>query len=614
MLDTAHTLDPLTITLLGPPAVLRDGVAVAAPKGKKVWALLGYLIRAGAPVSRERLASLLFSEADDPLGALRWNLAELRRLLDGRVTLRGEPLVLDLPAGTSVDVDEVLKGAWRQAVTVPTLGRTFLEGLKFASSPAFEAWLLTERRYLTNAGADVMREAAIGRIAEGLPDDAVRLGRHLVELDPLDEAYQALLIRSLASTGDVAAARSQMEACRALLMRELGVAPGPDVLSAVDAPSTQRRATTIGGRATAQAQLDAGRAEISAGVVDAGLESLRHAAAECEQLDDAALHAESLFALGSTLIHSLRGRDEEASIVLHQAIGLGEEAGMSALVAASRRELGYVELLRARYGRALAWLDQALDAAGDDVAEESAIRTVMGACLSDTAHYFEAIAELEVAIALSEQAGEGRQEAFAASFLGRAHLLTGDIPRARSTLERSVRTAQAEAWTALVPWPESLLGSCMLAEGDVDGAAETFEHAFALGCHLGDPCWEGMAARGIGQVHARRGAIDPAIDWLDDARTRCVRVADAYRWVQVYCEDALCDVATSHGVEGTAQWIDELETHAAKADMRDFVARAYVHRYRAGDTSALAAATVLAAQVDNPALYQVLEAAQSSAA
>ena len=606
-------MGPQTITLLGPPAVQRDGVVVAAPKGKKVWALLGYLIRAGAPVSRERLASLLFSDADDPLGALRWNLAELRRLLDERVILRGEPLVLDLPAGTTVDVDAVLNGAWRQAVMVPTLGRTFLEGLKFPTSAAFEAWLLTERRYLTNAAADVMREAAIGRIAEGLPDDAVRLARHLVELDPLDEAYQALLIRSLASTGDLAAARSQLEACRALLMRELGVAPGPDVLNALDAPSAPRRPAAVGGRATAQAQLDAGRAAISAGVVDAGLESLRRAAAECEQLADAALHAESLFALGSTLIHSLRGRDEEASVVLHRAIVLGEEAGMAALVAASRRELGYVELLRARYGRALGWLDQALDAAGDDRAEQSATRAVRGACLSDTAHYPEAIAELETAIDLAEQAGEGRQVAFAAGFLGRAQLLTGNITEARRMLERSVSTAQAEGWTSLVPWPESMLGSCMLDEGDVDGAAEMFEHAFALGCHLADPCWEGMAARGIGLVHAQRGALDEAIDWLDDARTRCVRVADAYRWVQVYCEDALCDVATVHGVEGAAQWIDELETHAARADMRDFVARAYVHRYRAGDTSALAAAMVLATQVDSPALYQVLEAAQAAA-
>jgi DNA-binding SARP family transcriptional activator len=603
----------LTITLLGPPAVVRDGEPIAAPKGKKVWALLGYLVRSGSPVSRERLASLLFADADDPLGALRWNLAELRRLLDDRVILRGEPLLLELPAATSVDVDEVLKGSWRQAVTMATLGGVFLEGLRFPSSAAFEAWLLTERRFLTNASADVMREAAIGRIAEGVPDDAVRLSRHLVELDPLDEAYQALLIRSLAAAGDLVAARSQLDACRALLMRELGVAPGPDVRHAIDTPPTGRRTATVGGRATAQAQLDAGRSAISAGAVDAGLDALRLAAEEAEQLGDPGLHAESLVALGSTLIHSLRGRDEEASVILHRAIALGEAADIPVLVAAARRELGYVELLRARYGRARAWLDQALDAAHDDVAEQGAIRAVLGACLSDTAHYPEAIAELEKAIALAEEAGGGRQTAFATSFLGRAQLLVGDFSRARTTLERSVDTAQGEGWTSFIPWPESMLGSCLLAEGDVEGAAQTFEHAFALGCHLGDPCWEGMAARGIGLVHARRGAVDKAVDWLDDARTRCVRVADAYRWVQVYCEDALCDVATTHDVDGAQQWIDELEAHAARADMRDFVARAYVHRSRAGDPSALAAATVLAAQVDSADLHRTLEAARSAA-
>ena len=81
----------------------------------------------------------------------------------------------------------------------------------------------------------------------------------------------------------------------------------------------------------------------------------------------------------------------------------------------------------------------------------------------------------------------------------------------------------------------NMVGDCMLAEGAVDGAAEAYEHAFALGCQLGDRCWEGMGARGIGLLEERRGAVEDAIDWLDDARTRCVGVADAYLWIEAYC-------------------------------------------------------------------------------
>ena len=58
----------LTVQLLGPPRFERDGRAIEAPRGHKAWGLLAYLVSARVPPSRERLASLLFPEADDPLG------------------------------------------------------------------------------------------------------------------------------------------------------------------------------------------------------------------------------------------------------------------------------------------------------------------------------------------------------------------------------------------------------------------------------------------------------------------------------------------------------------------------------------------------------------------
>lgn len=598
----------LTITLLGPPGLTRDSAPVPPPKGKKAWALLAYLLRAEGPVSRERLAALLFADADDPLGALRWSLAELRRALGDSTVLRGEPLVLTLPADATVDVDAVLRGTWRRALELDSLGGVLLEGLSFPGSAAFEAWLLTERRHLVNAAAGVMREAVVGRLAAGAAEDAVLLARRLVVIDPLDEAYQALLIRSLAATGDRAAAHQQLEACRALLMTELGVSPGADVLNAVAAPAAPVPVpvSDVGGRAAARAQLDAGQAAISAGVVDAGLECLRRAVAEAEGLGDTALHAQALFALGSSLIHFPRGRDEEGSIVLHQAVAAGVTAGMAALVAAARRELGYVEVLRGRYDRGRSWLGEALEAAADDLAEQAAIRAVLGMSWSDTAHYPLAVEQLEQAIALAEESQTPRQVAFAASFLGRAQLLLGDPGEAVRTLTRSVSTAQQEGWTSLVPWPESLLAEGLLAQHDVDGAAEAAEHAFALGCQLGDPCWEGMGARVIALVKERRGEVGEAIDWLDDARTRCVRSPDAYLWIRAYCEDALCAVAVRNDVSGAARWIDDLEAHAGPTGMRELTVRAYLHRHRMGDGSALAAASELAGTVANPALQAEL--------
>jgi DNA-binding SARP family transcriptional activator len=601
----------LTIQLLGRPSLERDDAPVPPPKGKKVWALLAYLIRSDAPLARGRLASLLFADADDPLGTLRWNLAELRRLLGIKDILRGEPIQLLLPTDTEVDLERVIHGTWRQAMSVPTIGDEFLEGLSFPTCPAFETWLLTERRHLRNASAGVMREAALGRIAAGAPADAVKLARRLVEVDPLDESYQALLIRSLAASGDLAGAKAQLEACRVLLMNELGVEPGPDVRNAVDALTTSPRPLrAVAGSASARAQMDAGEAAIAAGAVNAGLTSLRSAAAQAEAVEDASLEAQALFALGSALIHTPRGRDEEGSVVLHRAIDVALEAGLDRVVAGSRRELGYVELLAARYDRGRTWLEHALETVGDDVAEEAMIRAVLGGCWSDTAHYPEAIAELERSLDLAEEAGAGKQIAYTCAFLARVRLLTGDVDEARTLGLRAMLMAEQEGWTSFVAWPESFVGDCFLAEGDVEKAADAYEHAFALGCQIGDPCWEGVGARGIALVKERRGLVDEAIDWLDDARTRCVRIADAYMWIEDYCQDALCQIAIAHGVEGAPRFVEELENSAASRGMREFVARAHLHRHRLGDEKALDAAMVLAANIANPSLHETLDEAR----
>ena len=574
-----------------------------------MWALLAYLIRAETPLSRGRLASLLFADADDPLGTLRWNLAELRRMLGIKDILRGEPIALHLPADTEVDLDTVVRGTWRQAMSVPTIGGAFLEGLSFPTCPAFEIWLLTERSHLANASASVMREAALGRIAAGAPADAVKLARKLVEVEPLNESYQALLIRSLAASGDRDDARAQLEACRALLMKELGVEPGPDVRNAVDAQVASPLRKEMVGSASARAHMDAGEAAIAAGAVDVGLNSLRSAAADAQAVGQASLEAQALLALGSSLIHAPRGRDEEGSVVLHRAIEVASQAGLERVVAGARRELGYVEMLAARYDRSRSWLEHALESVGDDVGEEAMIRAVLGACWSDTAHYPEALTELNRSLALAEEIGAGKQIAFTCAFLGRVQLLTGDVDQARSSALRAKLTAEQEGWTSFVAWPESFVGDCLLTEGDVEGAADAYEHAFALGCQIGDPCWEGVGARGIGLVKERRGCVDEAIDWLDDARTRCVRIADAYMWVEAYCQDALCQIAIDHGVEGAPDFVQELEVGAAARGLREFVARAHLHRHRLGDDMALDAATVLAANIANPSLHEALDGA-----
>jgi hypothetical protein len=94
----------LTIRLLGPPAIERDGGPAPPPRGRKAWALLAYLLLADRPPGRRHLAELLFPDADDPLGALRWTLAQLRRTPAAPQLFGGDPVATSLADGMEADV------------------------------------------------------------------------------------------------------------------------------------------------------------------------------------------------------------------------------------------------------------------------------------------------------------------------------------------------------------------------------------------------------------------------------------------------------------------------------------------------------------------------------
>lgn len=592
----------LAIHLLGPPVVERDGARMPAPRGRKAWALLAYLLATESAPSREWLAELLFADADDPLNALSWNISQLRRLLGSGAALGGEQVSLALPPGTFVDVRALVEGTWLQAIEIPGLGRELLEGMAFPSSPAFEVWLLTERRRLAGAAESVRREAARARLAAGDTERAIQLAGSLVAANGLDEDAQELLIRGYAMAGDREAAARQRDACVGLFRAELGTDPSPAVLLAAEAlprPTGRDRAATASGTI---ARLESGEAAMEAGALDAGIAALRQAVADAHALGDPGLQERALLALGSALLHAVRGRDGEGAGLLHEAAAFADRLGHEAGAAHAQRELGYVETLRGRYERAQHWLRNAASRAGGDPTERAWVHAVRGVGLSDVGRHSEAIEQLRRGLALAEELQVGQVQAWTLTFIGRSHLLRGELTDARDALERALEHARRLRWTAFVPLPEALLADVELAEDRTDVAAAACEHAYELSLQLGDPCWEGMAARGIGLVSERRGDPEAAIRWLTEARARCVRLPDAWLWVEAYCLDALCSVAVRHRRPEAPRWIADLEALAARTGMRELVARAYVHRSRLGDASAAAAARVLAAEIDNPSL------------
>jgi DNA-binding SARP family transcriptional activator len=589
------------VRLLGAPSVEVDGAPAPAPRGRKSWALLSYLALSERPPTRQRLAGLLFGSADDPMGALRWNLAELRRSLRPYAEITGDPVRLVFAHGVTTDVALVAAGA---SSDVP-VGGELLEGMSFEGSAGFETWLLVERRRLAASAEALLHESALSELGSGHYAAAVSAASQLVGLNPLDENYQALLVRSLTASGQREAAREQVERCIRLFRRELGTEPSPALRAAADVAFGGTTRSPSVGRAAAVAQLEAGEAAVAAGAVDAGLEVLRRAVAEADAFGDASLRLRAMIALGGALVHGARGRDEEGAAVLHEALARADAEGDQLAAARACRELGFIDVQAGRRQRAEEWLAKAEALAGEDN-ELAAVLGVRGQNLSDMARYAEAMETLQLSVDRALSAGNRRQAAWSVSMVGRIHLLRGETELASARLEETMALVRAERWMAFAPWPESLRAEVDRAEGRSDVAADRYAYAFAMATQIGDPCWEGISARGSGLVQADAGNVPSAIGWLQNAHQACTRWPDMYQWVHGYVLDAACQVTVDAGDPSAPRWVDRLATMAARGGMRELVVRSHVHRARLGQPGAAEAATLAAADLDNPLVAELV--------
>ncbi len=596
----------LRIHLLGVPRIERDGAPVASPRGNKAWAVLAYLALGESSASRGRLAELLYPEADDPLAALRWTLVTLRRALGISDALRGDPLAV--PTDAWVDA-AALRGKLPSDPGGPPGDGELLEGMAFPSAPEFEVWLAVERRYLGGLSQALLRERALAVRAAGKHVEAAALARRAVAVDPLNQGCQVVLLRCLVQSEGTRVAEAHLSACSALLRRELGVEPGSELAAAVRGDGRRSR-NAVGDPVLARGQLEAGRAAIDAGAVEPGIDCLRSACSEAQASHDTALHAVCLAELGSALVHALRGRDEEGSAILHEALVAAEAADDRCTAVTVMRELGYVDVQAGRNAPAGRWLARALRLSRGD-GERAAVLAIRGMILSDRAHYDVALELLEESVDRARRSGAGRQAAWSLSLIGRVHLLRDEQALAAAAVGRSLAIANDERWHSFLPWPEALEGEIAVLQGRYDDAEERLDHAFALSCSLADPCWEGAAARATALLHLGRGDAAAARVWLADARVRVTRVADTYQWMHGYVLDASANLAVQTGNDAARETTRSLELLAASAGMREFTVRANAYRAQLGDRGALGAARSLAVSIDNPALSRMLSGSPS---
>lgn len=591
---------PGTVRLLGRPRIDRDGAPVAQPRGNKAWALLAYLLLADRPPSRPHLVSLLFAEAQDPLGALRWNLSELRRSLSGLATLGGDPLVLAPAPDCAVDVRLLTDGDTARGLSLEGFRQDLLDGVSVPTAPAFEAWLGAERYRIRACSETVLVEGALDQLAAGSAGPAARLAARAVAMDPLNPDHHAVLVRSLGAAGDRAGARRQARRCADLFRRELGCAPPAEVLAAAaDPPPT--RASAPANPAAVQSYLDAGRASAAAGAVDRGLDQLRRAAELAVEVGDPVLQATAFVSLAGARLHGVGERGTAVRGLLQEAAGLARRAGAGDLVAAACRELGFLALQRAQQDRALVWLEQGQRAATDD-GELARLLGVRGMCLTDAADYPEALACLTRSVALAGRAGDDRQEAWSLGMIGRLRVLRGEHPLAVPVLDAALGMVSAQGWTAYQPWPATFRAEAAIGLGDPGTARGLLDHAWVLATENVDHCWMATVAHGQAALAAAEGDPRRARQWCE----RGLAPTPWYLWPYARLLDMACSLAPSGAPD--AGPIDRLAEVASRGSMRDLLVRAHLHRARAGSRNGLASARALAARIDDPALHGRIDA------
>jgi tetratricopeptide (TPR) repeat protein len=537
----------------------------------------------------------------------------LRKALGLPQSLRGNDLKLDLSPDTVVDVYVLTTGTWTEAVRVRGLGRDLLEGVAFSSEPVFDTWLMLQRLRIRSVERSVLREAAAACIGTGRLETAADFASRAVAIDPFDEGSHELLIRALAASGANDKAQEALLRCTRVFREELQREPGAAVQGAVD-EGRRIAHVSVSGSAAARAQLDLGRSAVRAGAIDTGIENLRAAVGAAEEGADEPLLAQALLALAYALIHSVRGRDGEASTLLHRALHLSELHEMRSLSAECLRELGYIEMLVGGYDRALTSLRRALDVVEADAVDVRAWTLAYQAiCYSDTGRYGQALECLEECLSTEGDSAIENARAYAFCLLGRIQMLRRQLPEARVSLESSISLATRRGWLGLLPWPQALLAEVDLLLGTP--AAEVrvrLEHALSMAQQIGDPCWEGAAMHGLGLVEAASGTCDAAATRLGTASAVCARFPDSYIWMKAYILDALCDLTTRNSPSDSTGWISDLQHLAASTGMTEFLARAYAYSARNGDSYASSAAHLIAKGVDNPALHSHLESMDPS--
>lgn len=515
----------LRVRLLGRPSLEHDG-ASRRLEGHKTWALLTYLLLEPRAPTRRELADLLGSEADDPLGAVRWSLSQVRKAInppaeiaerDGRIKIDAEVLV--------VDAGELLRGEWNEVSIDDLVRGELLEGMSFDDAPAFDTWLQMQRARVATAAADALRWAAT-LLAHREPDRALALAERALRTEPFDDGLHELVVEIHTARGDRDRARAYVAGLTRRYRDELAIDPPASISRPLDRPARSAAEPLLRLDVQARALLDIAKVRFGAGDFVSARDIALRAARQAAESGDRALEARALILGSTTYTWGGLGTAREWTSLLQRALRLANELGDRATVAQIESERGRISAIEGRYGAAEAAFRRARRLAENigDTKEAGWARAMLAVCHADRCEYASAEEELRAALpALG-------WTPYAMGVLARVLVRVGNVEEGKAFADAAVARAEREGLLPQLPWALIQAGDARVAEGDLDGATERFTRALTIAQETRCPSWQALALRGLGLIARSQNEDDRAQSLLREALA-CEEQGPGHRWI-----------------------------------------------------------------------------------
>ncbi|MCF7915599.1 MAG: AAA family ATPase [Spirochaetaceae bacterium] len=221
--------------LFGPPTIASESRIIEGFRHKTI-ALLAYIGVEGRPIGRDTLATLLWPNSGQsqaranlrcclhqfsgklnpsPISCHNNNV-ELNKNLFQIDVCEFRQLVSLIKSENNTGQREKFLHSAEQVCRGP-----FLEGFTLPDCPDFDTWEFLNEDLFRRQLTAVLSELAELAGSHGDWTDSLRLGRRLIELDPLEENSHRLMMRLLADSGQRSEALRQYGECRRFLQSEL---------------------------------------------------------------------------------------------------------------------------------------------------------------------------------------------------------------------------------------------------------------------------------------------------------------------------------------------------------------------------------------------------------